>query len=174
MQDCYDQLVRYFEKVEQYDNRLQVLHDNNEGIYCLNDIRKDLPFDIIAINTDSGSEFLNMSVFNQLKENRIIFTRSRPYKNFWNPYQNFFLPTFKLKKKIRMGARIKKVYDQPKTPYQRLMDSPHLSEEQKSSLAKRREELNPFELKKGLDKHLKQFFKALNEYQKQQQMKGDS
>ena len=179
---------------------------------CLSDILSRLPFYIIAINTDSGSEFLNKQVFNQMKKNKIIFTRSRPYKkndncyveqknythvrllfgyeridvedfvdlmnyiykNFWNPYQNFFLPSFKLKKKIRTGAKIKKIYDEPKTPYQRLMDSPHLSEDQKNALAGRKRQLNPFKLKKGLNENLKQFFKVLNEYKKQQQMKdGD-
>ena len=43
---------------------------------CLSDIRKSLPFDIIAINTDSGSEFLNMPVFNQMAKNR--FPRACP------------------------------------------------------------------------------------------------
>ena len=38
LQDCYDQLVRYFEKVEQYDNRLQVLHNNNEDCKRLSKI----------------------------------------------------------------------------------------------------------------------------------------
>ena len=35
------------------------------------------------------------------------------YVNYWNPLQNYFLPSFKLKDKIRIGARIKKVYGTP-------------------------------------------------------------
>ncbi|MCY4523349.1 MAG: transposase family protein, partial [Halobacteriovoraceae bacterium] len=53
---------------------------------CLTNLILRTPFKIIAINTDSGSEFLNMPVFNKLKENRIIFTRSRPYKKNDNCY----------------------------------------------------------------------------------------
>ena len=172
--------------------------------HCLNDLCIRLPFQIIGLNTDSGSEFLNMPVYNHLKKNKINFTRSRAYKkndncyveqknythvrqlfgyeridrkdfvllmnniyrHYWNPYQNFFLPTLKLKKKIRIGGRIKKIHDKPRTPYQRLMDSPHLSREQKDALAERKKQLDPFKLKKELDKHLNQFFKALNEYKK--------
>ena len=88
-----------------------------------------------AINTDSGSEFLNTPVFNMFQEKKIKFTRSRPYKkndncyveqknfthvrelfgyqrfekkelvelmneiyvDYWNPLQNFFLPTLERK-----------------------------------------------------------------------------
>ena len=169
------------------------------------DIFASIPFSLIAINTDSGSEFLNKPVYHLLKKNRIIFTRSRPYKkndncyveqknythvrelfgyqriedkdleemmndiykNYWNPLQNFFLPTFKLKEKVRVGARIKKTYHSPITPYQRLMQSPELSEEQKEALLRKRESLNPFELKKGLEEKLFYFFNQLNQYNKQ-------
>ena len=48
--------------------------------HCLSDIQRTLPFDLIAINTDSGSEFLNTLVFNQFRKRKVIFTRSRPYK----------------------------------------------------------------------------------------------
>ena len=36
---------------------------------------------------------------------------------------NFFRPSSKLQKKIRIGGRVKKVYDTPNTPYQRLLES---------------------------------------------------
>jgi hypothetical protein len=49
------------------------------------------------------------------------------YVNYWKPLQNFFLPTFKLKEKIRVGAKIKKIYDTPKTPVNRLLDSKYLT-----------------------------------------------
>ena len=60
------------------------------------------------------------------------------YKNYWNSLQNFFLPTFKPKEKIRIGARIRKIYDRPKTPYQRLIESSHVTEEQKVRLRERK------------------------------------
>lgn len=91
------------------------------------------------------------------------------YKNYWNPLQNFFLPTFKLKNKTRIGAKIKKIYGRPKTPYQRLMESDSLTEEQKIKLSLQKKKLNPFELKKGLERKLKDFFDILNEYNKKKE-----
>ena len=85
------------------------------------------------------------------------------YKNYWNPLQNFFLPTFKLKEKIRIGARIRKIYDRPKTPYQRLIESSHVTEEQKVRLRERKKKLDPFKLKRDLESNLKTFFILLKQ-----------
>ena len=175
---------------------------------ALVDITKGLPFALRAINTDSGSEFLNTPIFNHFREKQIKFTRSRPYKkndncyveqknfthtrelfgyqrfeerelvglmneiykDYWNPLQNFFLPTFKLKEKIRIGAKIKKKYDKPQTPFQRLMDSNALTQEKKIELSKKKKSLNPFELKKGLEQKLTNFFKTLNEYNRSKEL----
>ena len=38
-------------------------------------------------------------------------------------YVNFFLPVTKLIRKERCGSHVKCIFDQPKTPYQRLLDS---------------------------------------------------
>ena len=81
------------------------------------------------------------------------------YINYWNPLQNYFLPSFKLKDKIRIGGRIKKIYAPPQTPYERLMESHHLTEEQKAALSERKRGPNPFELKGGLELKLSDFFK---------------
>jgi hypothetical protein len=43
------------------------------------------------------------------------------YSQHWNPLHNFFLPSMKLKEKARIGAKVKKKYEIPKTPYERLM-----------------------------------------------------
>jgi hypothetical protein len=80
------------------------------------------------------------------------------YKNYWNPLRNFFHPCTKLIEKVRIGGRIKKKYDTPKTPYQRLMESPYLSEEKKTMLKQSASHLNPFHLKRELDKKLKIFW----------------
>jgi len=39
------------------------------------------------------------------------------YTQYWGPLQNFFMPTQKLIRKTRIGARIKKEYEPAKTPY---------------------------------------------------------
>jgi len=171
---------------------------------ALNELETRLPFALVAINTDSGSEFLNIPVFNMYREKKVTFTRSRPYKkndncyveqknfthvrelfgyqrfehedlvalmneiyrDYWNPLQNFFLPTFKLKEKIRIGAKIKKVYGKPMTPYQRLMETDYLTEEQKIKLAQIKKNFNPFRLKQGLEEKLSNFFQQVSEYSK--------
>jgi hypothetical protein len=49
-------------------------------------------------------------------------------------YVNFFLPVMKLKEKTRLGSKVKKVYDEPQTPYARVLASPDVSEEHKAEL----------------------------------------
>jgi hypothetical protein len=79
------------------------------------------------------------------------------YVKFWGPLQNFFMPSQKLLRKTRVGARIKKEYEPAKTPFQRLMESPTLSDRQKLSLRQRKEGLNPFHLQKELQLKLREF-----------------
>lgn len=72
--------------------------------------------------------------------------------------KNFYVPCLKLKKKERIGSQIKKKYDPPKTPYQRLLDSGQLTMKQQEDLIKRKSRLNPFRIKDQLDKKLAEFF----------------
>lgn len=81
------------------------------------------------------------------------------YKRLWNPLRNFFTPVMKLKSKTRVGGKIIKVHDKPTTPYQRLLNSNTLSEEQITKLQAEFKKLNPFELKRELDEKLKWFFR---------------
>jgi hypothetical protein len=81
------------------------------------------------------------------------------YQRLWNPLWNFFTPVMKLKSKTRIGGKIIKVYDDPKTPYQRLIDCALLTPEQTVKLQDDYKKLNPFELKKELDEKLKWFFR---------------
>jgi len=61
-------------------------------------------------------------------------------------YVNFFQPSFKLKSKTREGARVTKRYHAPATPYQRLIDSPHISERIKERLRIQFASLDPIRL----------------------------
>ena len=56
------------------------------------------------------------------------------YEVYWGPLQNFFMPTQKLLRKTRIGARIKKEYEPAQAPYQRLMSSQAFSAQQKAAL----------------------------------------
>ena len=46
---------------------------------ALKDIRANLPFDLLGIDSDSGSEFINNELYRYCKEEGILFTRGRPY-----------------------------------------------------------------------------------------------
>ena len=65
--------------------------------------------------------------------------------------------------KERIGARIRKKYDFPKTPFERLKLAPNVSEEEKARLEIRMKSLNPFDLKRGLEQKLDLFFRLLKQ-----------
>ena len=84
------------------------------------------------------------------------------YANQWSRYQNHFCPTFKLLEKKRINSKYYKKYETPKTPYQRLIESPHVSEERKGTLRKQHQSLDPFKLKHQIDRQLKAIFKLVS------------
>ena len=43
-------------------------------------IRAKLPFSLLGIDSDNGSEFINESLLNYCRDHKITFTRSRPYR----------------------------------------------------------------------------------------------
>lgn len=65
-------------------------------------------------------------------------------------YVNFFLPSQKLKEKIRHGSRVQKRYDQARTPYRRVLESPHVSAGCKKRLRAQYQQLNPAELYRNI------------------------
>lgn len=83
------------------------------------------------------------------------------YRDYWNPLHNFFLPQMQLLSKERIGSRIKKKHDFPKTPFERLKLAPNVAEEEKAKLVIRMKSLNPFDLKRGLEQKLDLFFSLL-------------
>lgn len=59
----------------------------------------------------------------------------------------------KLEEKIRVGSKVKKKYDQPKTPYQRVLESPQVEKENRENKEKLNQEyakLNPAELRRQI------------------------
>ncbi len=61
-------------------------------------------------------------------------------------YINFFQPSMKLVAKERVESRVKKTYDQAKTPYQRVLESEQVTEEVKARLRQQYATLNPVAL----------------------------
>jgi hypothetical protein len=49
-------------------------------VEALPDIKTGLPFPLLGIDSDNGSEFINHSLLSWCDANRITFTRTRPYK----------------------------------------------------------------------------------------------
>ena len=73
-------------------------------------------------------------------------------------YTNFFQPTMKLKSKERLGSRVKKTYEAPQTPYQRVLLSPDVADKDKQKLKRQYRQLNPAALKRELDKLRQKLF----------------
>jgi hypothetical protein len=84
------------------------------------------------------------------------------YANEWRLFHNFFCPSVKLIAKKRIGSKTIKHHDSPKTPYQRIRESHHIQEAVKRSLTKQLDKLNPFLLRKIMDKKLKKIFSINN------------
>lgn len=73
---------------------------------------------------------------------------------------NFFFPSMKLEKKERVGSRVRKRYDYPKTPHQRIVESNHISEIIKYKLSMQFNELNPAELHRQILKLQDKLYKT--------------
>jgi hypothetical protein len=159
-------------------------------------IRQRLPFALLGVDSDNGSEFINQSFYTYCRQEKITFTRSRAYKKndschveqkngnivrrlvgydryaskaayqcldrlYHNVrlYMNFFQPTMKLVSKTRHGAKVNKVYDTARTPYQRLRETSVLSETKQQELAATYHRLNPVQLLQQINSHLEQLWR---------------
>ncbi len=100
--------------------------------------------------------------YDRLDNPRVVSLLNNLYTKEWRLFHNFFCPSVKLLAKERIGSKTIKHHDLPKTPYQRIMDSPHIHESVKLSLSKQLENLNPFMLRKTMDKKLKIIFSIIN------------
>lgn len=68
------------------------------------------------------------------------------------PLLNFYYPSVKIIEKTRVGAHVKKRYDAPKPPYQRLLESEHLDEQTKRELTRRAASIHIVKQKRLVDK----------------------
>lgn len=99
--------------------------------------------------------------YSRFEDPELVTMMNEIYQAYWNPLWNYFTPCMKLKSKTRIGGRVKKEYDIPKTPAQRLLDFPNLSSTQASYLKDQLRGRNPFWLKQQLDIKLKEFFQLV-------------
>lgn len=152
-------------------------------------VRQRLPFPLLGLDSDNGSEFINANLLRYCQQEEITFTRSRAYKKndqahveqknwthvrhfvgygryegpvalaaltaLYEPlrlYMNFFQPTLKLIGKEQVGGKVRKRYDNARTPYQRVLECPEVSAETKAQLRALYETLNPVALLRELDR----------------------
>ena len=150
-------------------------------------IRARLPFALLGIDSDNGSEFINKHLVAYCEREGINFTRSRPYRkndncfveqknytvvrktvgymrhdsskelevlsrlySYLRLYTNYFLPSMKLSQKTRIGSKVVKRYEEPKTPYHRLLESPLVDSKVKQRLRVEYNKLNPAQLKREI------------------------
>jgi len=159
-------------------------------------VKGRLPFPLLGLHSDNGSEFINYGLYSYCQREGIKFTRSRSYKKNDNAhveqknwsvvrrlvgydrynshaaleylnrlyglvrlYTNFFQPALKLQFKTRHGARVHKVYDEARTPYQRLVASGVLDGAQQEVLKQLYQSLNPVYLRAQIDVSLEELWK---------------
>jgi hypothetical protein len=167
---------------------------------ALGAIRQDLPFELVGIDSDNGSEFLNDHLVRYCKRESIQFTRGRPYKKDDNAHieqknwthvrklmgwvrydteeavaamnrlyrgdlrllQNLFLPSVKLVRKERVGSRVRRRYETPQTPFERVLASKDVRPEVVARLRELQDRLDPFVLSRSVERQLERIHALAN------------
>jgi hypothetical protein len=168
---------------------------------AMQDIERALPFKLLGIDSDNGSEFINYHLKTFCDQNHIQFTRGRPYKkddnahieqknythvrkilgylrydsepaqkainelyqNELHIFQNLFLPAMKLSKKSRVGSKLKRSYDKPQTPLERVLQCPQADPVKVQQLKRLRDQTDPFELAKRIEQKLERIYQLDNQ-----------
>lgn len=94
------------------------------------------------------------------------------YHNEMRLYKNFFQPVMKLVVKERVLGKIRRRYDKPKTPYQRVMESKEIPENKKQELKNIYRALNPAHLKRVIDTKLNKLYHAYQKKYKSQMVES--
>ena len=168
---------------------------------AMKEIEQALPFKLVGIDSDNGSEFINYHLKAFCDQKKIQFTRGRPYKKDDNAHieqknwthvrkifgylrydseparqamndlyqnelrtlQNLFLPSMKLISKTRVGSKLKRRYDKPQTPLDRVAACPQADPLKITALKKLRDASDPFALAKTLDQKLQRIYQLANQ-----------
>jgi hypothetical protein len=81
------------------------------------------------------------------------------YQNELRLFQNLFQPSVKLVKKVRVGSRVKRLYDAPQTPFQRVCESAQADLSKIAHFKKLLESLDPFLLSQTIKQKLEHIYK---------------
>ena len=166
---------------------------------AMQEIEQALPFKLLGIDSDNGSEFINYHLKTFCDQKTIQFTRGRPYKKDDNAHieqknwthvrkifgylrydsdpaqiaindlyqnelrilQNLFLPSMKLVEKSRVGSKLKRRYDKPHTPLERLLNCPEADRTKTEELKRLRNHTDPLNWPNALSKNLSAFIRWL-------------
>lgn len=96
--------------------------------------------------------------YDRIANPQLVTLMNQVYSSLWCPLQNHFCPNQKLKEKQRCGAKYKKKYHLPQTPYQRVIDHPEVPVSVKAALKNQHDQLNPFAIKAAIEQQLKLIF----------------
>ena len=77
-------------------------------------------------------------------------------------WMNLYLPSVKLAKKVRVGSRLRRVYEPPQTPFQRVVASSQADPLKVAQLKGLLKTLDPFELAKTVDRKLDRIYQLAN------------
>jgi hypothetical protein len=172
-------------------------------------IRERLPFELLGMNSDNGSEFINAHLARYCDLTGVSLTRSRERRKNDNCYVeqknyavvrryvgysrhdtqrelevlkalyeqvrlqvNFVQPAMKLVSKIREGSKVRKRYDKPKTPCERVLESEKISEERKWMLREQRAKVNPMEVHERIVRLQEELDKAVAQKMRQRECSG--
>src|SRR2546426_8985300 len=84
------------------------------------------------------------------------------YRHELRLFQNLFLPSVKLLAKERVGARVRRRYDAPRTPLERVLACPEITPQVAAELQRQRDRLDPFALAAAIDTKLERIYALAN------------
>lgn len=129
-----DQLLRYCEQEQITFTRGRVGRKN------------DNPF----VEQKNWSVVRRLVGYRRYEAKRHVDLLNRLY-DAYSRYHNFFLPVVKLREKKRIGSRVQRLFDEPATPYARMLASPDVSEAHKRKLRAAYAKLDLVQLKREID-----------------------
>lgn len=93
---------------------------------------------------------------------RAIAALNDLYKNELRVLMNLFTPSMKLQRKIRVGSKVRKVYDQPSTPLDRVISSKQGDPTKVARLIALRDSLDPFQIAQTIETKLQKIYRLAN------------
>jgi hypothetical protein len=84
------------------------------------------------------------------------------YRNELRLWMNLFLPSVKLVKKVRVGAKVRRRYEPPRTPFERVQACPQADQEKVAQLEQLRKRLDPFQLSRAIERKLERIARLAN------------